>query len=229
MAKINEGSDQIDAVSDEMAPRIEQAGNAEARASMQLEKYERSTGLNDLVAIWVDDLRFVLDSISSKTDRHPTLQRFADRIDVDRIGLLGMSFGGAAVTEVCKIDNRCRAASNMDGGTFGRQQRQPLQVRYLALSREGQRSFDYLLRASRADFYRIEVAGATHLDFTDDAVVLPILKWLRMLGPIPPLRMIEITNAVELRFFDAYLRGGPRPRFDDFPELTVETNAAAAR
>ena len=31
MAKINEGSDQIDAVSDEMAPRIEQAGNEQPR------------------------------------------------------------------------------------------------------------------------------------------------------------------------------------------------------
>ncbi len=67
------------------------------------------------------------------------------------------------------------------------------------------------------------MAGTTHLDFTDDAVVLPILKWLGITGSIAGWRMIEITNAVSLRFFDAYLRGAPKPSFDDdFPELTVE-------
>jgi hypothetical protein len=66
------------------------------------------------------------------------------------------------------------------------------------------------------------------LDFTDDTVVLPILKWLRITGPINAQRIIEITNAVSLRFFDANLREGSKPSFDGaFSELTVETNAAA--
>jgi hypothetical protein len=133
------------------------------------------------------------------------------------------------VTDFCKIDTRCRAALNMDGGTFGLRQREPLQVPYLALVREGQTSLDYLLPASRSDFYSVMVEGAGHLDFTDDTVVLPILKWLNMAGPIAGERAIEITNAVSLRFFDAYLRGGAKPRFDEgFPELTVEMNAYAS-
>jgi dienelactone hydrolase len=230
MDKISEGSAQIDAVIDELTPRIERAGSPEERAALQLEQYERSTGLNDLMAIWVDDLRFVLDSITSPSAGRSTLQAFANRIDADRIGLLGMSFGGGAATELCKIDERCRAVSNIDGGTFGERQRQPLQVPYLLLSRADRRSLEYLLQASRSDYYRVEVAGATHLDFTDDPVVLPIFKWLEVFGPIPSERVIEIMNAVELRFFDAYLRGGPKPRFDgEFPELTVEMNDRAAR
>ena len=136
-----------------------------------------------------------------------------------------MSFGGGAVTELCKSDTRCRAGLNMDGPTFGQRQQQPLHVPYLALIRENQESLDYLLAASRSDYYEVEVKGATHLDFTDDAVVLPILKWLSMTGGIAGGRVIEITNVVSLRFFDAYLRGGPKPRFNaEFPELTVETN-----
>jgi predicted dienelactone hydrolase len=197
---------------------------------LRLEQYERSTGLNELMAIWVDDLRFVLDSLTAPSARHSALETLTDRIDADRIGLIGMSFGGGAVTEVCKIDERCRAASNIDGGTFGERQRQPLEVPYLMLTRADQRSSDYLLQASRSDYYRVEVEGASHLDFTDDPVVLPIFKWLDVFGPIPAERVIEITNAVELRFFDAYLRGGPKPRFGaEFPELTVEMNDDAAR
>ena len=54
---------------------------------------------------------------------------------------------------------------------------------------------------------------------------MPILKWLNITGDIAGWRVIEITNVVSLRFFDAYLRGGPKPRFDaGLPELTVEMN-----
>ena len=227
--KLNDVSAPFDAGAADMTAKLAQAGSAEERMNLQLERYERASGLNALMATWVDDLRFVLDSIATPTGRDPKLQAISDRIDADRIGLLGMSFGGGAVTELCKSDTRCRAGLNMDGGTFGERQRQPLQVPYLWLTREHQDSLDYLLSASRSDFYAVEVKGATHLDFTDDTVVLPILKWLNITGDIDGLRVIEITNAVSLRFFDAYLRGAPKPRFNDgFPELTVVTNDSAS-
>ena len=72
----------------------------------------------------------------------------------------------------------------MDGGTFGQRQREPLPVPYLAYDAREPRFLDYLLSASRNDYYAIEVKGATHLDFTDDTVVLPILKWLNITGDI---------------------------------------------
>ena len=58
------------------------------------------------------------------------------------------------------------------------------------------------------------------------SVTMPLLKWLNIAGEIDGQRAIEITNAVALRFFDAYLRDGPKPRFEDlqFSELTVVTN-----
>jgi predicted dienelactone hydrolase len=223
--KVNEVSAQFRPVNAELTPRIERAGSPEERMRLQLELYELASGNNALMAVWVDDLRFVLDSITTHSGRDPKLQTFSTHIDADRIGLLGMSFGGGAVTELCKSDTRCRAVLNMDGPTFGQRQRQPLQVPYLALIRENQESLDYLLASSRSDYFEVEVKGSTHLDFTDDAVVLPILKWLGITGAIAGGRVIEITNVVSLRFFDAYLLGGPKPRFDDeLPELTVETN-----
>ena len=224
--KINELDADLAAVDVELVPKIEQAVGPEERMSLRVSRYERAGGFNALMAIWVDDLRFVLDSITTQAGPQPQLQPISNAIDTERIGLLGMSFGGAAITELCKSDSRCRAGMNMDGGsTFGQRQRQPLQVPYLALVQEGSESLDYLLPFSRSDYYEVEVEGSTHLDFTDDAVVLPILKWMGVTGSISAERVIELANAVSLRFFDAYLRGAPKPRFDDgFPELKVTTN-----
>lgn len=229
-AKINEASAESAAVDEELAPRIERATSPEDLARLHVERFERPTGLSELMKVSVDDLGFVIDSIGASPTAYPKLRPFANRLDVDRIGLLGMSFGGGAVTEFCKADTRCRAALNMDGGTYGRRQREPLQIPYLAMVSEGGHFLDYLLPASRSDYYRVEVRGSAHLDFTDDPMVLPILKWAKISGAIAAERMIEIINAVSLRFFDAYLRGAPHPRFDgEFPELTVQTNESASR
>ena len=217
LAKVYEASDQSEAVDAELMPRIAAAASAEERAELHVQRYERATGLAELIAIWVDDLRFVLEEM-------PTQRAFENRLELDRVGLLGMSFGGGAITEFCKSATRCRAAMNMDGGTFGRRQREPLQMPYLAMIRGGgQHSLDYLLLASRNDYYELEVAGARHLDFTDDTFVLPILKWFGLAGSIDGWRVVEITNGVALEFFDGYLRGGPKPRFEgEFPEVTVK-------
>jgi predicted dienelactone hydrolase len=226
--KINELDAQLDAVDAELEPRIARAAADEERADLQLQRYERASGFNALMAVWVDDLRFALDALTAQDAVDPRLRSFASALDADRIGLLGMSFGGAAVTELCKSDVRCRAGMNMDGGsTFGRRQREPLQVPFLALVQEGSESLDYLLPASHGDFYKVEVRGAKHLDFTDDTVALPILKWLSITGDIAGERMLEITNAVALQFFDAYLRDNPTPRLTQFPELTVRTNVTS--
>ena len=226
-ATINAASAQAAAVDAELLPQIERADAAE-RAGLHMQRYERSTELGAIAAVWVDDLRFVLDALGAPAGRYPRLREFSGRIAAGRVGLLGMSFGGGAVTEFCKSDARCAAAMNMDGGTYGQRQRQPLQVPYLALIREGQRSLDYLLATSLSDCYRVEVEGTTHLDFTDDPIVLPILSWAGITGSIAAERIVAITQVVALRFFDAYLRSGPKPRFDgDLPELTVEMNDAA--
>ena len=224
--KLNEVSAPFDDEAASARARMEQAGSAEERTRVLLERYEGANGLNVLMAQWEEDLRFVLDAITLPTGRDSKLQAIVSRLDVDRIGFIGMSFGGGAVTELCKSDTRCRAALNMDGGTFGQRQRQSLRIPYLGMTRENEDFLDYLLSASRSDYYAVEVEGAKHLDFTDDAVVLPILKWLGVTGDLAGWRIIEITNAVSLRFFDAYLRGAAKPRFDDdFPELTVRTNS----
>ena len=72
-----------------------------------------------------DDLRSVVDFLTTMPPGPSGLG--TDRLDLDRIGAFGHSFGGNAALEWCRTDDRCVAAANMDGalwtavGTIGLQ------------------------------------------------------------------------------------------------------------
>jgi predicted dienelactone hydrolase len=61
----------------------------------------------------VSDVRFVFDEMGRWNADDPL---FAGRLDVDRMGVFGYSFGGATTAEVCGTDARCKAAASLDGG-----------------------------------------------------------------------------------------------------------------
>jgi hypothetical protein len=42
----------------------------------------------------------------------------AGRLDPSRVGALGHSFGGAAASEACRLDDRIRAGASIDGGLW---------------------------------------------------------------------------------------------------------------
>jgi hypothetical protein len=133
---------------------------------------------------------------------------------------------------VCKIDTRCRAGINLDGALFGQYQRQPLQTPFLSLvSAPNKKYGEHLLVNSTSDYYEVLVEGAAHGDFCDMTFLMPFMKWLGANGPIDPMRAVNIVNAVSLKFFDAYLRDGPKPRFNtqELPELRVTMNANASK
>lgn len=212
--------------------RLARAKSADERAGIMFEFGERATKMNAQVAVRVADLQFVMGAISAPPKGNPELARLLERVDADRIGLLGMSVGGATVTEACKIDTRCRAGLNLDGALFGQHQRQALQTPFLSVVSAPNRKFDeYQFSKSKSDYYQVLVEGAGHGDFLDMTFLMPFMKWLGANGTIAPERAVEIVNLVSLRFFDAYLRDGPKPRFDaqEFPELRVTMNDLASQ
>ena len=60
------------------------------------------------------DLAFVADQL----ERSDPTSHVGGRVDADRIGALGHSFGGVAALEWCRRDPRCRAAINLDGAIW---------------------------------------------------------------------------------------------------------------
>lgn len=69
-ARINSASTQRRIVDEKIATRIEQAGSAEERFSLQIEGYESSDQLNKIMPTWVADLGFVIDSISTPGEKN---------------------------------------------------------------------------------------------------------------------------------------------------------------
>lgn len=214
---------------DAIEARAEQAPGPMEQAAIRLEYFEQGEALNEFVEIWVRDLELLLDAVTAPSDASVPL---AERVDTERIGLLGMSFGGGAITQLCKTDTRCRAAINLDGGLWGESMREPLNVPYLALASPANRPFfEHDLLTSRAPYYALSVDGAEHSNFTDVSAFVPLFEWLGITGPIEGGRVIEIMNVVSGRFFDAWLRDGRAGDLDfaEFPDISAESNRAPAR
>src|SRR5262249_41379374 len=69
-----------------------------------------------LVQVWAADDRFAIDqAIRMNGDGSSP---FVGRLDIQHVGLLGHSFGGAAALEACHLDARCAAAANLDGSPY---------------------------------------------------------------------------------------------------------------
>jgi predicted dienelactone hydrolase len=226
--KIMEATSQQGAVDlDEILARAAQAESPLERARIRLEHFERGTLLNELMEIVVGDVELVLDQITLASGSSALPAVVAGRIDTTRIGLLGMSYGGGAVTAVCKADARCRAAVNLDGGLWGHSALQPLTVPYLVVASPGNAPFfEHGLLTSEAPYYAITVEGAQHLNFMDVSAFLPVLRWIGATGPIEGRRVIDIMNIAAERFFGAYVQGTGAPYLepDGFPELSMQTN-----
>lgn len=68
---------------------------------------------NEAIDIYKDDIKFVLDELEKiNWDKN---SQFYDRLDLKNICVMGHSAGGTASIEVCRGDNRCKAAIDLDG------------------------------------------------------------------------------------------------------------------
>jgi hypothetical protein len=180
---------------------------------------------NSMLQYWVEDIQFIASTVGEV--RAP-VAGFAESIDTGGFGVFGMSYGGAAAGEFCKIDHRCKAGVNLDGTQFGRHWKQAVSAPFLMLYHEehqGGNDFAYL--PPTHTFWDYGVKGATHFDFTDFTYVWPLFKTLRFTGPIDGMRMIDIMNIVVLNFFDHSLKGKlvSGELFSDIPEIVVRRHS----
>jgi len=176
---------------------------------------------NSLTQYWVEDEQFVVDTLG---DVQAPVAGFTDMLDTARLGVIGMSYGGGAAGEFCKVDSRCDAGVNLDGTQFGRHWDQPVDAPFLMFyHEEHQGGNDYAYLPPSHDFWDYGVQGSLHTDFTDFVYVWPMLKTIGFSGSIDGARMIEIMNTVQLNFFDHYLKGKPIPGelFTSIPEIVV--------
>ena len=117
---------------------------------------------NSLLQYWVEDIQFIANTLG---DLQAPVAGFSESIDTRGFGVFGMSYGGSAAGEFCKIDDRCSAGANLDGTQFGRHWNQAVSAPFLMLYHEehqGGNDFAYL--PPTHDFWDYGVKGATHFD-----------------------------------------------------------------
>jgi len=177
---------------------------------------------------WVDDIQFIADTIP---DLDAPVAGFTESLDTSGFGVFGMSYGGAAAGEFCKVDHRCKAGANLDGTQFGSHWAQRVAVPFLMFyHEEHQGGNDYAYLPPSHDFWDYAVRGSMHADFVDVTYTHPLFKTLGYAGTIDGLRMREIVNTVVLNFFDHYLKGKPisGELYTDIPEIVVRRHEIAA-
>ena len=92
-----------------------------------------------IVNIWQQDVSFVLGQIEALCNEQnkPQNNMFYHKLDLDKIGMLGHSMGGATATQMCRRDDRVKVAVNMDGPLFGSDYEEGFKKPYMAMIAEG--------------------------------------------------------------------------------------------
>ncbi len=177
-----------------------------------------------LVNEWAGDMSFVLDQLSvwEKEAGNP----FAEKLDLERVGVYGHSTGGGAAIQFCGVDSRCKAVLGMD--PFMR----PVSAEVIE-SGVSQPSF-FMFSQGWADltdsknnqlfnqFYpnasdsrgAISIDGTKHYDFSDLPLLSPIAPQLGLKGPLSGKVVIKIVNSYLLDFFEMTLNNKPSQLFD---------------
>ena len=200
-----------------------------------------ATPLDDVGAVWVKDVRFVLDELA-RLNRDDQL--LSGRLNLSSVGVFGHSFGGATAARTVQLDDRFHAGINMDGTDFRATAASGIGRPFLwmaaseheitdaALASAGktrawaeqvervhEQCAEELLR-STADGSRALIRGATHLTFTSDFTLVGSTwpwSWLLRgvdLGTLPGRRAVTVVDACVVGYFQKHLQSQAVPLFD---------------
>jgi predicted dienelactone hydrolase len=159
----------------------------------------------DSFANRVPDMMFVIDSMLD--ENADAVSRFADRLQAERVGIAGLSFGGFTTLLAAQRDARLRAALSMVPGGTGALDRNDIAIPTMVIGgehdivvgfAESQHAYDRLAGPR----FLIELLAANHLAVTDDCFPL--------CGPndIPQAVAHRLVQHYALAFFRRFLAQG---------------------
>jgi dienelactone hydrolase len=192
----------------------------------------RSAG-DRMVKVWEADIRFSIDSLTEMNS--DSKNRFYGRLDLARLGLFGQSFGGAAASEACSVDLRCKAAVDIDGNLFGDVRKEQIKVPFLFVLSDWTLRPPWLQRTlssvsvkrfqrQQAELdqetqdtcmgsmhcWKAHIPGTRHFNSTDLAVLYsPGLRMMGYLGPVDGAKGLAETSSCVRVFFDKMLTALP--------------------
>lgn len=184
-----------------------------------------------ILSVWIDDMQYALEYLGELNEADPVL---AGAFNLEFVGALGHSFGGAAAANLSLVEDRVAASINMDGSVFGDAGQgvsKPFMVMLsgpveftdeelagVGLTRQAfeaevakhVNSIDKALSTSEAP-YHLVIDGTLHATYSIDVALLrhllPEYITPELVGAIDGARANEILAAYTVAFFDTYLLG----------------------
>lgn len=200
-----------------------------------------------IISYFAQDVSFTLDQLASINNTDPN-QILTRKLDLQRIGMLGVSYGGIVGAEACLKDLRLKACLVMDVLMTADVVEQGLQQPSLWITRDAdtmrlereraggwtEKDIEQTQTTMRAVYnslpgagYFVQVPGMFHIDLTDLTDLSPLFPMVGFSGPIGSQRAHAIINAYSLAFFDRHLKGQPGVLLngpaEQYPEVLFET------
>ena len=185
--------------------------------------------------VWVADSRFVLDQVGGLSRNDGP---FKGKLDLDKVGALGWSFGGATAVELTVVDPRVKVGVDQDGQLFGnvrtKGSTRPVMLMHntddptasvpaaqkevMAKLVAETRAIDSVARAlSTGPFAEVWIERTGHGHFSD----LTFVYRPDSTKMLTARRAHEIINGYTLAFFDRYLMGKKGVVLPTFPEAKL--------
>jgi hypothetical protein len=194
------------------------------------------TEVSDL-RLWGEDIGFVINQLKEMNSQTGF---FKGIMDVNRIGVMGYSKGGAAAGQYClTADDRCKAGINLGGFMFADIVEKNLKKPFLIMTHiepwapDGFPIGELFFNRSESSAYLVAIKDALHGNFVDISAAKKYVKVEGILGPIDGDNFLKIMQYYVLTFFDKYVKELPGTEIkdlqDQYPEVNFKSRIADAK
>jgi len=199
-----------------------------------------------LMGVWIADLKFVLQQLQELNAKDPA-GRFKGRLDLQRVGIVGHSLGGATAAQFCHDDAQCKAGIDIDGIPFGSVVQEGLHRPFFLILSDHRKEesvpetpivegkFESIYSKLPVETrWQAMVDGANHFTFSDQMftkspVMIAGLRMIGVMGSLEKRRGIEISGACVHTFFDVYIKGAPTSQLTALPSRYSEVHTDLMR
>ncbi|MBP1904005.1 dienelactone hydrolase [Paenibacillus turicensis] len=179
--------------------------------------------------VWIEDIKYMVQQIKRiNSGDVKGAKQFKQLLNLNKVGIMGHSFGGAVAFEAIHLIPELRSGINMDGTLINtnrkNEENKPFLFMvsdFLAISsfelakntnipkdalENLKRERKVIVDTIQKGGYAVNIKGAEHYNYTDLQLFSRLLSYTGMTGKIDGKRSSEIVNELIIRFFDQTLK-----------------------